>query len=43
MQRIFHDASKSEKIEKDSTITHLTAVQNYLKTLFKRAEITESE
>ena len=43
VQRIFDDASKSEKIEKDSTITRLTTVQNYLKTLFKRAEITESE
>ena len=31
------------KIEKDSTITRLTTVQNYLRTLCKRVEITESE
>ena len=43
VQRIFNDASKFKKIEKDPTITRLTIVQNYLKTLCKRGEITESE
>ena len=43
MQRIFDDASKFKKIEKDPTITRLTTVENYLKTLCKRGEITESE
>ena len=43
MKRIFKDASKFKKIEKDLTITRLTTVQNYLKTLCKRGKITESE
>ena len=43
MQRIFDDASKFKKIEKDPTITHLTTAQNYLKRLCKRGKITESE
>ena len=43
MRRIFDDASKFKKIEKDPTITRLTTVENYLKTLCKRGEITESE
>ena len=43
MQGIFDDASKFKKIEKDPTITRLTTVQNFLKTLCKRNEITESE
>ena len=43
MQRIFDDASKFKKIEKDPTITRSTTVQNYLKTLCKRGKITESE
>ena len=30
-------------MEKDPTITRLTTVQNYLKTLCKRSKITESE
>ena len=30
-------------MEKDPTITRLTTVQNYLKTLCKRSEITEFE
>ena len=43
MQRIFDDASEFKKIEKDPTITRLTTVQNYLKSLCKKGEITESE
>ena len=43
IQRIFHDASKFKKIEKYPTIIRLTTVQNYLKTLCKRGEITKSE
>ena len=43
MQGIFDEASKFKKIEKDPTITRLTTVQNFLKTLCKRGEITESE
>ena len=43
MQGIFDDASKFKKIEKDPTITRLTTVQNFLKTLCKRNKITESE
>ena len=42
MRRIFDDASKFKKIEKDPTITPLTTVQNYLKTC-KRCEIAKSE
>ena len=43
MQRIFDNASKFKKIEEDPTITRLTTVQSYLKTLCKRGEITEFE
>ena len=43
LQRIFDDTSKFKKIEKDPTITRLKTVQNYLKTLCQRGEITESE
>ena len=43
MQRIFNDASKFKKIEKYPTITCLTTVKNYLKSLCKRVKITESE
>ena len=43
VQRIFGDASKFKKIEKDPTIIPLTTVQNYLKALCKKSEITESE
>ena len=43
VRRIFDDASKFKKIEKDPTITPLTTVQNYLKILCKRCEITKSE
>ena len=43
MQRIFDHASKFKKVEKDPTITRLTTAQNYLKTFYKRDEITESE
>ena len=42
MQRIFDGASKFKKIEKQPIITRLTTVQNYLKTLCKRDEITDS-
>ena len=43
VQIIFDDACKFEKIEKDPTIIRLTTVQDYLKTLCRRGEITESE
>ena len=43
VRRIFDDTSKFKKIEKDPTITPLTTVQNYPKTLCKRCEITKSE
>ena len=43
MQRISDDASKLNNIEKHPTVTRLTTVQNYLKTLCKRDKITESE
>ena len=43
MQRIFDGASKFKKIEKEPTTTRLTTVENYLKTLCKRNEITDSE
>ena len=42
MQRIFDDAAKLNNIEKHPTVTRLTTVQNYLKTLCKRGKITES-
>ena len=35
MKRIFYHASEFKKIEKDPTITRLTTVQNYLKSLCK--------
>ena len=44
-QRIFDDPSKFKKVENHYTsiITRLTTVQNYLKMLCKRGEITEFE
>ena len=43
LQRIFYNPSKFKKIKQDPTINRLTTVQKYLKTLFNRGEITESE
>ena len=39
MQGIFDDASKFKKIAKDPTITRLTTVQSFLKTLCKRKQL----
>ena len=43
MKKLFSDRSKFKLIQRDSTLTRLKTVQNYVKTMFKRSEISEEE
>ena len=43
VERIFKDKTKFKMLNHDPTLTNLRTMQNYLKTLLKRGEITEEE
>jgi hypothetical protein len=40
MTGLFADKTKFTKLKSDPTLTQLTALQNYLRTIYNRGEIT---
>ena len=43
LEHLFTGQTKFKQIEKDTTMTQLSTLQNYLKSLFKRGELTEEQ
>ena len=43
LEHLFIDKKKFKEIYKDPTMTELSTLQNYLKSLFKRGELTEEQ
>ena len=43
MTDLFSDTTKFKKVTQDTTLTQLTTLQNYLRTIYNRDEITQVE
>ena len=43
LEHLFIDKKKFKQIDKDPTMTQLSTLQNYLRSLFKRGELTEEQ
>ena len=43
LEHLFTDKKKFKQIDKDPTITQLSTLQNYLRSLFKQGELTKEQ
>ena len=43
LEHLFIDKKKFKQVDKDPTMTQLSTLQNYLRSLFKRGELTEEQ
>ena len=43
LERLFGDRKKFQVLDHDPTLTNLVTIRNYIQTIYKRGEITETE